>query len=58
MGVASVVGVAAGILLLGRATESFVTQVLGLAMVFASVRIGWDIRHPHPAEAVGEPGRA
>ncbi len=58
MGVASVVGVAVGILLLGRATESFVTQVLGLAMVFASVRIGWDIRHPHPAEAVGEPGRA
>ena len=58
MGVASVVGVAVGILLLGRATETFVTQVLGLAMVFASVRIGWDIRHPHPAEAVGEPGRA
>jgi len=58
MGVASVVGVAAGILLLGRASESFVTQVLGLAMILASIRIGWDIRHPHPAEAVGMPGRA
>jgi hypothetical protein len=47
-----------GILLLGRATESFVTQVLGLAMIFAAIRIGWDIRHPHPTEAVGMPGRA
>jgi uncharacterized membrane protein YfcA len=58
MGVASVVGVAVGILLLGRATESFVTQVLGLAMIFAAIRIGWDIRHPHPTETVGMPGRA
>ena len=58
MGVASVVGVAVGILLLGRATEAFVTQVLGLAMVLAAIRIGWDIRHPHPAEAVGTPGQA
>lgn len=58
MGVASVVGVAVGILLLGRAAESFVTQVLGLAMILASIRIGWDIRHPHPSEAVGMSGRA
>jgi hypothetical protein len=47
-----------GILLLGRATESFVAQVLGLAMIFAAIRIGWDIRHPDPAEAVSLPGRA
>ena len=53
MGVASVVGVAVGILLLGRATESFVTQVLGVAMVLAAIQIGWNIRHPHPAEAIG-----
>jgi uncharacterized membrane protein YfcA len=58
MGTASVAGVAVGILLLGRATESFVAQVLGLAMIFAAIRIGWDIRHPDPAEAVSLPGRA
>jgi uncharacterized membrane protein YfcA len=58
MGVASVVGVAVGFLLLGRATESVVNQVLGVAMVLAAIRIGWDIRHPHPAEAVEMPGRA
>src|SRR5437660_1691363 len=49
MGAASVVGVALGVVFLGRATEAFVTQVLGLAMILAAVRIVWDIRHPHPA---------
>ncbi|TLZ80859.1 MAG: sulfite exporter TauE/SafE family protein [Methanobacteriota archaeon] len=50
MGVVSVVGVALGVLFLGRATEALVTQVLGLAMILAAVRIVWDIRHPHPSE--------
>ena len=50
MGIVSVVGVALGVLFLGRATEALVTQVLGLAMILAAVRIVWDIRHPHPAE--------
>jgi len=55
MGAASVVGVALGVVFLGRATEAFVTQVLGLAMILAAVRIVWDIRHPHPAEIIGIP---
>jgi len=55
MGATSVVGVALGVLFLGRATEAFVTQVLGLAMILAAVRIVWDIRHPHPAESLGIP---
>src|SRR5467141_2494484 len=58
MGVASVVGVAIGVLFLGRATEALVTQVLGLAMILAAARIVWDIRHPHPAENPGIPERA
>jgi len=58
MGVASVVGVALGVLFLGRATEAFVTQVLGLAMILAAARIVWDIRYPHPAERLGIPERA
>jgi len=55
MGAASVVGVALGVVFLGRATEAFVTQVLGLAMILAAVRIVWDIRHPHSAEIIGIP---
>ncbi len=58
MGVASVVGVALGVLFLGRVTEALVTQVLGLAMILAAVRIVWDIRHPHPAESLDIPERA
>lgn len=58
MGIASIVGVALGVLVLGHATESLVTQVLGLAMILAAVRIVWDIRHPHPAEVQGIPERA
>ena len=50
MGVASIVGVALGVLVLGRAAEALVTQVLGFAMILAAARILWDIRHPHPAE--------
>jgi uncharacterized membrane protein YfcA len=55
MGVSSVVGVALGVLVLGRATEALVTQVLGLAMILAALRIVWDIRHPHPAESPSIP---
>ena len=58
MGITSIVGVALGVLVLGRATESAVTQVLGLAMVIAAARIVWEIWHPHPAEVQGIPGRA
>jgi uncharacterized membrane protein YfcA len=58
MGIASIGGVGIGILVLGRTTEALVAQVLGLAMVLAAGRIVWDIRHPHPAEAAGAPGRA
>lgn len=58
MGVASIAGVALGVLLLGRVQEALVTQVLGLAMILAASRIIWDIRHPHPEEAQGVPGRA
>jgi len=55
MGVASVVGVALGVLVLGRASEALVTQVLGLAMILAAVRVVWDIRHPNQAESPGFP---
>lgn len=58
MGIASIAGVALGVLVLGHATESLVTQVLGLAMILAATRIVWDIRHPHPAEVRGIPERA
>lgn len=58
MGIASIAGVALGVVLLGRVHETLVTQVLGLAMIFAASRIVWDIRHPHPAEQQGIPGRA
>jgi|SRR5919197_4186406 uncharacterized membrane protein YfcA len=58
MGIASVGGVLIGILVLGRTSESLVTQVLGLAMVLAAGQIIWDIRHPHPAEAASAPGQA
>jgi uncharacterized protein len=53
MGIASIVGVFLGVLLLGRTTEALVSQVLGLAMILAASRIVWDIRHPHRAEASG-----
>src|SRR2546430_17721762 len=55
MGVSSVVGVALGVLVLGRATQALVTQVPGLAMILAAVRIVWDIRHPHLAESPSIP---
>lgn len=58
MSAASVVGVALGVLFLGRTTEALVTQVLGLAMILAALRIVWDIRHPHPAEATATAERA
>lgn len=58
MGIASIVGVALGVLVLGRTAETLVTQVLGFAMILAAVRIVWDIEHPHPAETVGLPERA
>jgi uncharacterized membrane protein YfcA len=58
MGIASIAGVALGVLVLGRTAESLVTQVLGFAMILAAVRIVWDINHPHPAETQGLPERA
>jgi uncharacterized membrane protein YfcA len=58
MGIASIAGVWVGVLLLGRTAEALVTQVLGFAMILASARIVWDIRHPHSAEMEGIPERA
>lgn len=58
MGMASIVGVALGVLVLGRTAEALVTQVLGVAMIVAAVRIGWEIEHPHPAETQGVPERS
>jgi len=58
MGIASLVGVALGVVFLGRSTQALVTQVLGVAMILAAIRIVWDIRHPHPSEVLGMPERA
>jgi uncharacterized protein len=58
MGIASIAGVLVGVLLLSRTTETLVSQVLGFAMVLAAVRIVWDIRHPHPAEAASSAEQA
>jgi uncharacterized protein len=58
MGAASLVGVALGVVFLGRSTQALVTQVLGIAMILAAIRIVWDIRHPHPSEVLGTPERA
>src|SRR5213076_2454708 len=53
MGIASLIGVALGVVFLGRSTQALVTQILGVAMVLAAIRIVWDIRHPHPSEVLG-----
>ncbi len=50
MGAASAFGVILGVSLLGRTSEAFVTQVLGVAMILAATRILWDIRYPHVAD--------
>ena len=58
MGIASLIGVALGVVFLGRSAQALVTQILGVAMVLAAIRIVWDIRHPHPSEVLGTPERA
>ncbi len=51
MAVASVAGVALGVLALGRATDNLVARVLGIAMLGAAVRISWEVRRPDASEA-------
>src|SRR5207302_613761 len=58
IGLALVLGFALGVVCLGRSTQVLVTQVLGVAMILAAIRIVWDIRHPHPSEVLGMPERA
>lgn len=45
MTVASVAGVALGVLVLGRTTDVLVTKILGLAMIAAASSIAWEARH-------------
>jgi uncharacterized protein len=54
MAAASIAGVALGVALLGRTTETLVAQVLGSAMILAAGRIVWAIRHPSPVEHLEE----
>ncbi len=56
MALASIAGVALGILVLGRTSDVLVTKVLGVAMIGAAVRVAWEVRRVDvPVEAPPRP---
>lgn len=56
MTLASVIGVALGILVLGRTSDILVTKVLGVAMIGAGLRVAWEVRRVDvPVEAGPRP---